>query len=448
MRPRLCGTELALQSLWRLVLSLAGLMGARLAGAAFGFLSQVMLARTFLPHDVGTVFLGMSLTAFVSLLITGGYHSIALTYLARFQAFGRSRLVEAFLTAARRDMYALAGLFLLLAPAAFVMPLDDGMAKAVLYGVLAAIPVAAIRLNNSAANAQRRFALSYMPDFVIRPGLLLGFLVVMILFGLPRSIDAVLIATVAIAVVVAVGQAIKMGSDNAFRRQSDGAPQRDLRAFYRRRAAAMLMVTIVAGATADLVVLLGGLFLPPDQVAVLGVAIRVAALVGFFSTASQQFALRDLATSMASNRSATSGILWRTNLIALATMLGTTGLAIVFGPLVLALFGPEYVAGYWPLVIFLFSQSVRVMGGMNAHLLSLGGHQVRSARLCLVAVVVLVTLAAVLTPAWGLVGIASALLVAEIFWAVSLGMLTQRLEGRRGDIFQGLATHRIFTAVR
>src|SRR5690606_21725006 len=111
-------------------------------------------ARTFLPHDVGTIFLGMSLTAFVSLLITGGYHSIALTYLARFQAFGRSRLVEAFLTAARRDMYALTALFLLLAPAAFALPLEDGMAKAVLYGVLAAIPVAAIRLNNSAANAQ------------------------------------------------------------------------------------------------------------------------------------------------------------------------------------------------------------------------------------------------------------------------------------------------------
>jgi O-antigen/teichoic acid export membrane protein len=88
------------------------------------------------------------------------------------------------------------------------------------------------------------------------------------------------------------------------------------------------------------------------------------------------------------------------------------------------------------------------MGGMNGQLLALGGHQVRSAATCVVAVVLLVALAAVLTPLWGLVGIALATLGAEVFWAISLGVLTQRLEGRRGDIFQGLATHQFFTAQR
>src|SRR5690606_10359596 len=105
-------------------------------------------------------------------------------------------------------------------------------------------------------------------------------------------------------------------------------------------------------------------------------------------------------------------------------------------------------AGYWPMVIFLLSQSVRVMGGMNAHLLALGGHQVRSAALCAVAVVVLLTLAAILIPFWGLVGIALAMLAAELVWAIGLAMLTQRLEGRRGDLFAGLANHRLFTARR
>ena len=437
-----------MQAPWRIIMSVAGLTGARLAGAGFGFLSQLVLARTFLPHDVGTAFLAMSVTAFVSLLITGGYHTIALTYLARFRAFGRNGLVQAFLWAARRDMVVLSILVLILTPVAFLLPFEDGVAKAVAYGVLAAIPLAVIRLNNSAANAQRRFALSYMPDFVVRPGLLLVFLGGLVLFGAVSNIDIVLIGMVAIALVVAVGQAVIMGADNAFGIPAS-KPSRDMRPYYRRRAAAMLMVTVVSGATADLVVLVGGVFLPPSQLAVLGVAVRVAALVGFISSASQHFVLRDLVSAMSSmTRTESDALLWRTNIVGFGMMVATTLAALVFGPFVLALFGPDYVSGYWPLVIFLFSQSVRVMGGMNGHLLSLGGHQVRSAALCAVVVVLLVALSAILTPIWGLVGIALALLVAELAWAIGLGMLTQRLEGRRGDIFQGLATHRLFTAAR
>jgi len=432
----------------RILMAVVGLMGARLAGAGFGFLSQLVLARTFMPHDVGMAFLAMSVTAFVSLLATGGYHTIALTYLARFRAFGREGLVQAFLWAARRDMAVLIVLFLVAAPLTFLLPLKDGVAKAVLYGVLAAIPLAMIRLNNSAANAQKRFALSYVPDFVVRPGLLLVFLGVLVALGLNSNIDYVLIAMVVIAVVVAAGQAVLMGRDNAFARATSDQ-MRDLRPFYRRRAAAMLMVTVVAGATADLVVLVGGVFLPPSQVAVLGVAVRVAALVGFFSSASQHFVLRDLVSAMSSmSRTESDALLWRTNVVGLGTMVGTTLMAIAFGPFVLALFGPDYVQGYWPLVIFLIGQSVRVMGGMNGHLLALGGHQVRSAALCVAAVVLLVGLSAILTPLWGLVGIALAMLVAELVWAIGLGWLTQQLVGRRGDIFQGLAAHRLFTAAR
>jgi O-antigen/teichoic acid export membrane protein len=430
------------------VVSVVGLMGARLAGAGFGFLSQLVLARTFVPHDVGTAFLAMSLTAFVSLLITGGYHTIALTYLARFQAFGRSRLVQAFLAAARRDMYVLGALFLLVVPVPFLLPLDEGVAEAILYGVLAAIPMAAIRLNNSAANAQRRFALSYVPDFVVRPGLLLLFLGGLVLSGRSYDISLVLVAMVVIALGVAAGQSLLMGRDNAFALRAP-KPSRDLRQFYRRRAAAMLMVTLVTGATADLVVLVGGIFVAPSEVAVLGVAVRVAALVGFFSSASQHFVLRDLVGAMSRlNRAESDALLWRTNLVGLGTMGATTLLALLFGPFVLGLFGPDYVAGYWPLVIFLLSQSVRVMGGMNAQLLALGGHQVRSAVPCAVAVVLLVVLSALLAPVWGLVGIALALLAAETFWAVALAMLVQRLEGRRGDIFQGIAGHRLFMQTR
>jgi len=440
--------EPRLRSFWQIIMPVFGLMGARLAGAAFGFLSQIALARAFVPHDVGVAFLAISVTTFVSLLMTCGYHTIALTYLARFQAFGRSNLVWAFLVAARRDMAIAAIAGLVLALAFFILSPDRDTAKAFLFGTIAAVPLSMIRLNNSAANAQKRFTLSYAPDFVVRPALLLAFIGFVVLTGIGRNVDAVLIALVVITFGVALGQGLILGEDNAFR-PGRQRPRRDLRPFYRRRAAAMLTYTIIAGATADLVVLIGGLFMAPSDVAVLGVAIRIAALVGFFASASQQFVLRDLVSAMARlSRADVDALLWRTNVTGLATMVGATVFVFVFGHLVLSLFGPDYTAGYWPLLIFLLSQVVRLMGGMNAQLLALGGHQVRSAALCLAAMVLLVGLCAVLTPLWGITGMAAATLGAELFWAINLAMLTQRLEGRRGDIFQTLTKNRLFTTVR
>lgn len=427
---------------WRLLLLVFGLMGARLAGAGFGFLSQILLARTFPAAEVGIAFLAMSITTFVSLLITCGYHTLGLTYLARYRALDRPRLVEGFLAVGRRDMIIAATVAVLAAILVyFFAPVSSDLAKAVLFGTLAAPPLAAIRLNNSAANAQRRFSLSYVPDFVGRSGLLLLFIAALVFLGVERRIDYVLIALVAISFVVAIAQAIIMGPDNVWTRAWAKRP-RDLTRFFRHRAVAILLVAIVAGASADLVVMLGGLFLPTSQVAVLGVAVRLAALVGFFSAASQPFVLRDLASAMSQARSAeVNSLLLRMNVAGLSIMAAAIVVCAFLGPLILGIYGQEYGAAYWPLLLFLVGQTFRTASGMNSELLALGGHQVKSASLCFCAVVVLAALAFLLTPHWGVVGLAAASVGAEMFWAAGLAYLTQKLEGRRGDIV-GLLTQR------
>jgi O-antigen/teichoic acid export membrane protein len=420
----------------RLIMPVFGLMGARLAGAGFGFLSQLLLARALAPDQAGIAFLAISVTTFVSLLITGGYHAIGLTYLARYQTFGRTWLLAGFFRAARKDMLILALAALVLASLLWLLPADRGMIMAGFWGTLAAIPLAAIRLNNSAANAQKRFALSYAPDFVFRPLLLLLVIGALVLFGATQSAIPVLVALPLIALGVALAQAWLMGPDDALRPHT--APATDLRPFYRKRALAMLAVTIAGGATADLVVMIGGFFLPPAEVAVLGVAVRIAALAGFFALASQQFVLRDLVSARA-NRDASvlDSVLFRTNITSLGSIMFVLLAMVVVGPWLLAAFGTHYADAYWPLLVFLVSQAVRVMGGMNAQLLALGGHQVRSAALCLGVVAGLVVLAAILAPIWGVLGLAVATLVAELAWAVGLAIITQRLEGKRADIFAG-----------
>jgi hypothetical protein len=86
-----------------LAAKLAGFVGARLAGAAIGFISQFLLARLLSVADVGVVLMGMSAASFVSLGANGGYALLAMTQLPKIATHGRQRLIDAFNNSAAFD---------------------------------------------------------------------------------------------------------------------------------------------------------------------------------------------------------------------------------------------------------------------------------------------------------------------------------------------------------
>jgi O-antigen/teichoic acid export membrane protein len=420
----------------RTILPVFGLMGARLAGAGFGLFSQVLLVRAFSSHDVGIAFLAISTTTLASLLLTCGYQPLMLTQLARYLSFGRQRLTTALRWAARTDVL-LAGVLLTIAATIVwvVVPMPDDVADALLLGCLAALPLAAIRINTSAATVARRFALGYVPELVLRPMALLLVVGAMIVFNIDRQLDYLLVALVVLTLAIAVGQGAALGSDSGF--SSPGTrPSRDLRRFYRSRAGALLIVAVVTQCMADIVVLVSSVFFAPSQVAIIGVAVRLAALVGFFGSASQSFVIRDLTSAMAEGTPGeVRALLLRTNIVAIATTIVAVVATAIFGDLLLSIFGPEYVAGHWLLLVFMLGQAFRILGGMNGYLLSIEGYQFRSAAVSLLAVLVFAILALVLSQTHGLMGLALAALGAEVFWAIGLAVLADRLLGQRGDIF-------------
>jgi O-antigen/teichoic acid export membrane protein len=422
-------------SVWRLVSVISSLVGARLAGAAFGLATQIVLARTFMPADVGVALLAMSLTAFLSLVITGGYPALGLTYLARYHTLGRRKLINAFFAVARRDMLVLSLLvFAAIAATEAFLPLPESMREALLYGALAALPMAVMRLNNVSANALRRFALSYVPDFVIRPALLLALIGFLAIVWGALSIRYVLWGFVAITLAVTIVQSWLLGEDGALAGMGEAA-RRGVARFYRHRAGALVLVAMVSVAYADIVTLISGFYLSPDQVAVLGMAIKIAALAGFVSQTLQQFVIRDLTAALARGTPAeVHALLARTNIAASSLMIVAVLAAIPLGGLVLSVFGPEYPVGKWALVMFLVSQALRAGSGMNAHLLSLDGHQARTASMCFVSVMVLIATTALLAPGFGVEGVAAAVIAADLFWAIALGVLARRLSGIPGDL--------------
>jgi O-antigen/teichoic acid export membrane protein len=420
--------------LWRMILTATNLVSFRLGGAGIGLVTQIVLARLLSKDDVGIVLMTMSAAALISLVMTAGYPALSITSLARFYALGSRSLVAAFHTAAWRDTFRISALMIVFVVSLIVFtPFNPGLNTALIFGTLIGPFSSLIRMTSATANSQRRFSLSYIADYLFRPGLLLAYLLLAFAFGLRHDLTTVLIMIIVITATVAIGQAIVLGEEATptWRRR----PAHRFGKLLRYRALSLVIVAAVTIAFADVVTIIGGLFLPPDNVAAFGIAIRLAALAGFVTQSTQQMMLPDLAKALVKGqRDAVQTLLLRVNLLSVAAILVCVFICIFFGPLILGIFGPEYALAHWPLVLFMVSQLFRAAAGMNQHLLAIDGFQAHTASSCAFAVVVLVLGAALLAPSYGIMGMACAVLVSDFVWAGLLGVQAQRYTAFRGDI--------------
>lgn len=422
-------------SLWRMILTAISLVSARFGGAGIALASQILLARLLPQSDVGVIFLGMSATAIMSVLVTAGYPALAMVWLPRYYALGRRNLVDAFHGAFWKDaLKATVAVALVTAAMIALAPIEAGYKIALLFGLLSSPSTALIRMNSSVANSLRRYQLSYVPDFIVRPGFLLAFLVAAWLARWPLNVVMVLTAFVVGNTIVAVVQALYIGHEGSvpppFRQ-----PTRDIAPQLRGKAMSLVIVAIVGNSFSDLVNLTGGMFLPAKDVAVLGVCVRLAALIGFVTQATQNFVLPDLAKALTSGvQNEVNSLLLRINTVALGAVAACVLGTVVLGGYAMRLFGPDYVMGHWPLVLFTISQGLRAASGMNQHLLSFGGFQARTAGACLAAMITLGIAARILSPMYGVMGMGYAVVLADLVWAAILAHQAQRYAGRRGDI--------------
>ena len=414
----------------------AGSVGSRLAGAGISLITQLVLTCSFPAADVGVIFLAMSMAAIFSLIVSAGYPSLSLTQLPRFQALGLTRLIGAFHGAFLRDFAAVTTiLFVVMTAIVIFAPIDPGLRVALIFGCLSAIPSGLMRYNGSLANTLRRYKLAFLPDFVFRPSLFFIYIAGAFVLGFQLSLIHVLWVFIASNTIVAAVWAFMMGRDGLkFSHWWQVKPK--LTAALRNRLLALMIVAAVTTLFSDVVTLIGGFFLPHEQVALLGLTIRLASLAGFVIQASQQFVLNDLTHAITVHDSKTANaILMRMNLMTVGTVIAALLVAIIFGRYFLGFFGAVYVEGHWLLVLFILGQAVRALSGMNQHMLSIGGYQVRSAMACVIGVVILIISWLIFQPIFGLPGVGFAVIAAELSWALIVGSETQKLTGRRGDIF-------------
>jgi O-antigen/teichoic acid export membrane protein len=422
-------------TLGKMLQLMVGSVGLRFAGAGLGLVTQLVLTRNFSPSDVGVIFLGMSMAAVLSMVAAVGYPLLALTQLPRFFTLGVGNLVRAFHGAFLRDLAVALVLILVgILIATLGLAIDRGLKIALIFGGLSALPSAFLRYNSMLANGLRRYQLAFVPDFIFRPGLFFLYIIAAFALGVQPSVPHVLAAFVFSNTIVAIGQTLILRGHGV--RLSDWMQVRPLLSHVlRRRAMALAVVGAVTVMFADIVTLLGGFILPHDEVAILGLTIRLAGIAGFVIQATQQFILPDLTQALTrQNDKLADELLVRLNLLTALTLALGLLVTIFFGGFFLSFFGEVYRTGQWLLVLFLVGQSTRALSGMNQNLLSIGGHQVRSAGACLTGLFIFTFAAIIFTNLLGFMGIGYAAILAELIWAVMLAVQVQSLMGRRADL--------------
>jgi O-antigen/teichoic acid export membrane protein len=419
----------------RIAAVLLSAVGVRLAGAVIGFLLQIVLARTLTPDEMGGWFLMVSLASFAGLMVGAGYPTLGLTVLARYHTQDRPAMVRRFLDKAAYDISKYA-LVMALPGIAFLLmaPVDTVTRLAVVSGLIIAPASAMIRLNGSAANAVRKYLLTIVPDFMGKSLLLLMFVVAWVVLTGQLSLAVVAAAFVVLSYLTAWAAGGLLGSNGIVGWGRDTVSGK-LGQTWAARAFPMVVVALSLTAMADYLTLVATMLLPKAEVAQVGLAIRLAALVGFFTQASQQFVLRDLAGALHHRKpDEARSLLLRTNLACVAVIgVALAGFAVL-GKWILGIFGDDYVPAYTVLLLLMVAQGLRALGGLNVHLLSLGGGQRKLGRACLAVFVIILALASLLAPMMGIEAIGWAAIAGELVWITAVAGLTREHIGWRGDL--------------
>jgi O-antigen/teichoic acid export membrane protein len=169
----------------------------------------------------------------------------------------------------------------------------------------------------------------------------------------------------------------------------------------------MMMGAVAYAAITQIDVAIVGLLRPSRDVGMYSAAVAISTLVSFLLVAvnaivapmiSELFSLKEYGRLGQLTRLAT---LW----MFFPALLVTTAI-VFFGRTALGLFGPEFIAGYVPLLVLAVGQLINALTGPVGYLTELTGHQKYAAMVYVICALLSVVLNFLFVPVWGILGAA------------------------------------------
>jgi len=394
------------------------LMVARVGGTGLGFFIQLALVRLMTPTDYGVYVVALSLAAVLSIFCAVGLPSVTARFVAGYQEAGDEARVAGFIQSAKRHILAMSVLFGLVAFGALWSGLiDTEYQMPLMLACLMAPVLAAMRFGGALSNTARRFYLTYLPDVTFRPVLLVGGFVGIYVLAVPMTTTNVLL----VHLVVALAACCLLWMVLQPRRQFGlrGVQPTSESKAWRQAATPMIFVTLLTSFLADIDVLLLSTLLPPEQVGIFSVCLRIMLLIEFGIQTVFQMSMPDFAEAQARNDPAQMNAAMRRaqHMTFCFTLAALCGVAML-GEWLLLLFGERFTAGADALLLLVVGQVLRSLFGPVTQVLTVAGAQMRSLVSYGIAFLALSTGNALLVPVTGLEGAAAVLSFSMVLGAL------------------------------
>lgn len=416
----------------------------RVVSAGIAFMSQIIQARLMGEYEYGIFAFVWVLVILFGNLSCLGFHTAVIRFLPVYRTAGRHDGIRGLTWTARVFSMASASL---LALAGFIFLHFFGETIAAWYLVpvslgLLILPMIALGDVLDGTARSGNWALAAMaPTYIVRPLLILCFMVGAVLAGAPRTATTAMMAALAATYLTSLCQFVLM-TRRLRGLFSRGARHLEFGAWL-RFALPVFLVDGVGFLLTNADVVMVGLYMPPDQVAIYFAASKTIVLVQFvFFAVKAASAPRFAQLIAASDRAGLAGFAARAARWTFWPSLLVGGLVLLAGRPLLSLFGPVFTEGYILMFILFAGLIAKASVGPGEVLLNMAGHQRLCVILYMATFAISLGLNVTLIPLYGLHGAAAAAALAMSFEALVLHLAGRRALGIVLSAFGGPAAAR------
>lgn len=385
-----------------------GAFGVRLGAAALAYLLQIVLARSLGSSDYGTFSFAWSLVAIGGFLATLGFGQIAVRFLAQYHQQGEHGLAQGFL---RTGVAAtvVGSLAMALVALALLPLIERGYGQLCLsclvIGVIALPFFALTDFMEGIARSQGWTIRALLPPYILRQGAILTVLLLALLAGQQVGAEFAMLAALGATVLAAIVQMALIAGKLRVA-LPPASPSYDFPEWRRAAMPTLLSdLALLARQNIDLIVL--GLMAPPAAVGLYFAASRIASLLGLIEFAvgaafGHRFArAAEAASSLEPLYAEARRLTFGPGLLAALAL-------VIAAPLILSLFGPDFVAATLATQILLAAGAFRLAIGPAEDTLAMAGHPETVWRANAIGALVMAILCLLLTREWQANGAATA----------------------------------------
>ena len=405
--------------------------GIRVISAAIAFISQIILARM-----MGEFEYGIFVFVWVLVIIFGnfaclGFHTAVIRLLPQYNARQALDEIRGLTSAAR--IFAMVSATIVAAIGLAVLWLFSDTVESyyiipLFLGIFCLPMIALGDVLEGTARAHSWAVVALSPTYIIRPILILVFMVAAVMAGTPQTAKTAMIAALAATYLTTLIQFANVVW--RLKREYVAGPSRTDFATWIRIALPIFLIEGFGFLLTNSDVIVVGFYLDPESVAIYFAAAKTMALVHFvFFSVKAAAAPRFAAMLAEGDRPALAAFAGETVRWSFWPSLAVGLGVLALGHFLLSLFGPAFTAGYGLMAILLVGILAKALVGPGEILLMMAGEQRLCMALYAAALVANIVLNVVLIPLLGLNGAAIATTGAMIIEAILLFAVVRQKMG-------------------